>query len=157
MWIHLVTCGHGQMESRLRSRDCACVHRNTPRWIIYRPEALASFLLKNHTMTDPEEILVSGSNFDEFSRSLTSAIKALPAELSKKLRSIRSDYFGWHGFDGAYLRLNNKTVRQIFESYQPESVAPLASGEVDGVRYTLFEASQHDRTDETDENVADNE
>src|SRR5262249_37347691 len=91
-------------------------------------------------MTDFETMRIAGLSFDEFSRSLTEVIQALPPEMRKRLHDIRRNYFAWYGFEGAYQRMNDRTVSQIFAEYQPMNVTPVASGEVDGVRYELHEA-----------------
>jgi hypothetical protein len=52
---------------------------------------------------------------------------------------IRKAYFARYGIEGAYERMNNRTVSQIFAEYRPLDVKPIASGEVDGVRYELYE------------------
>jgi hypothetical protein len=87
-----------------------------------------------------ESLLVSGSSFHEFSNSLTAVIQTLPPEMRKRLRDIRKNYFCWYGLDELYKRLNDRTVSQIFAEYQPIDVEPIASGEVDGLRYDLYEA-----------------
>src|SRR4051812_38262617 len=89
-------------------------------------------------MADPQSMLVSGSNFDEFSKSLTAAIQALPPDLSRQLREIRKKCFGMYGFDGAYERLNGRTAQQILAEYQSVPDLPIASGKVDGVEYSLY-------------------
>jgi len=44
-------------------------------------------------------------------------------------------------------RVNNRTVSQIFAEYQAVDAKPLASGEVDGVRYELYDAPSPDLGD----------
>ena len=91
-------------------------------------------------MTDFENRIVSGATFGDFSRSLSAVIQLLPSEMGKRLHDIRRNYFARYGFNGAYQRMNNRTVSQIFEELQPMDVEPIAAGEVDGVRYELTEA-----------------
>jgi hypothetical protein len=99
------------------------------------------------TMTDFESIRVSGSSFQEFSWSLTAALQALPSEPRKRLRGIEKNYFAWYGLDGMDQRMNDRTVAQIFAEYQPVDVKPLATGEVEGVRYELYDAPPPHPTD----------
>jgi hypothetical protein len=98
--------------------------------------------------SDYEAITVSGSTLQEIASSLTVALQSLPPEMSRRLRTILKNYFGWYGAKAAYERLNNRTVAQIFAEYQPRDVRPLATGEVDGVRYELYEAPRRNRRDE---------
>src|SRR5262245_34155404 len=91
-------------------------------------------------MSDSNQVLVSGSTFDEFSGSLTNAIQSLPPQVSKHLRTIRRNYFAWYGFEGSYQRMNGRTVGQILAEYQPLATEPIASGVIDGVEYRLDEA-----------------
>lgn len=85
-------------------------------------------------MSDPTEFYVCGANFDEFSRSLTAAIKQLPRDFSQQLNQVRREYFTKYGFDAAYQRMNNRKVSQIISEYEPTDVKPIASGELDGAR-----------------------
>jgi hypothetical protein len=73
----------------------------------------------------------------------------LPPEISNRLREIRRNYFAWHGFEGAQRRLNNRTVAQILAEYEPLDVKPVASGEVDGVRYELYDPAPPEMVDDS--------
>jgi hypothetical protein len=79
----------------------------------------------------------------------------LPPELSKRLRAIRQDYFGWYGFEGAYRRMNKRSVAQIFSEYQAVDMRPVAFGEVGDVRYRLTEVLPADESDRHDRQRAD--
>jgi hypothetical protein len=92
-------------------------------------------------------LFVSGSSLQEISRSLTQVIRTLPPELSKQLHLIRRNYMGWYGVEEGFNRLNHRTVSQIFAEYQEINVEPLASGEVEGVRYELYDAPPPDPGD----------
>ncbi len=89
-------------------------------------------------MIDFERILVSGSTLNEFSKSLTKAIQALPPNLSDSLREIRRACFAQYGFEGTFKRMNDHTVDQIFAEFQHVAVEPIASGKLDGVEYRLY-------------------
>ena len=89
-------------------------------------------------MADLHAIRVSGSNLQEFSRALTAAFQALPPGERERLKEIDRRYFGRYGFEGTYARMNNRSVAQIFAEYEPVEVKPIASGEMDGVRYELY-------------------
>jgi hypothetical protein len=91
-------------------------------------------------MSDFESLLISGSNPMEFGQSLTKVCQTLPAEMANRLHSIRKMYFAAYGLDGQYQRMNNRTVAQIFAEYQRTELKPIASGEMDSVRYELYDA-----------------
>jgi hypothetical protein len=76
------------------------------------------------------------------------AIRSLSPEAAEKLRKISFDYSGRFGFEGEYLRLNNRTVERIFAEYT-SGMKPLASGQLDGVEHDLYEASDDDAADNT--------
>lgn len=103
-------------------------------------------------MTDYGSIKVSCSNFREFPRALSTVLKALPPEMSKRLRDILLKYLAKYGMDDACKRMNGRSVSQIFAEYQPVDVKPVVSGEVDGVRYNLYKGSRPDATDNKGEN-----
>jgi hypothetical protein len=85
-------------------------------------------------------MIVAGADFAAFSKSLTAAVQALPAELGNRLHNIRCSCFAKYGFEGAYKRLNNRSVTQILAEFQDVESKPIVSGELDGIRYEL-----HDR------------
>jgi len=89
-------------------------------------------------MDNDEDLVVSGSTPQEVGRSVAKAIQTLPPRLGKKLRAILIDYIGRYD-EGAFSLLNNRTVRQIIEEYRPSNAEPQASGEIDGIRYTLHD------------------
>jgi hypothetical protein len=92
-------------------------------------------------MTDFEKIALSCPKFDQFSSAVGTVLRALPPEMRKRLRSILKNYFARYGIEGAYERMKDRTVGQIFAEYQPEDLKVIASGEVDGVRYLLTDPS----------------
>ena len=85
--------------------------------------------------------------FRAFPRSLTAVIQSLPPEMKKQLHEIRKRYFAQYGMEGLLQRLNNRTVAQIFAEYQPRDLRPLASGEVDDVRFELYDPARPDTVD----------
>ena len=77
-------------------------------------------------MKEFESVRVSGGSFDEFSRALTSTIQNLPSEMRKRLHEIRRNYFAWYGFEGAYQRMNDRTVSQIANRQRIVELFPAA-------------------------------
>lgn len=65
----------------------------------------------------------------------------LPNEVCRRFAYMQLRYWQLHGEEGLFERVNNRTVGEIlavFESH--ESSAPSASGEIDGLRYQLYDA-----------------
>ncbi len=93
----------------------------------------------NDVVTDYSAMFISGETFEKFMKSLTSVGQALPPEMRKSLFDVQDIYIVKYGFDGAYERMNNRTVAQIFSEFKPVDLKPITSGEVDGVRYRLYD------------------
>jgi hypothetical protein len=91
-------------------------------------------------MSDIDSLVISSASLGDFSSSFSKVFQALPAEMGKRLKDVLGYYVARYGIEGAYNRISNRSVSQIFAEYQPEDLKPIASGEVDGVRYALYEA-----------------
>ncbi len=91
-------------------------------------------------MTDFDDIVLSCSRLDEFSMVFNTVRRSLPYESGQHLVRILKNYFARYGVEGAYKRMNDRTVAQVFSEFDEEEVKPIASGEVDGVRYALYDA-----------------
>jgi endonuclease/exonuclease/phosphatase (EEP) superfamily protein YafD len=91
-------------------------------------------------MTEPEKILLSWSSLQEFSGAFSTVLRALPPQMAERLHAIRRAYLVRYGVVATCQRMNNRTVAEILAEYQPDDVKPIASGEMDGVRYQLYEA-----------------
>jgi hypothetical protein len=85
-------------------------------------------------MSNFEQFVLVGSNFQELSAAYHEVIHKLPPEMKKRLAAILQDYFGAYGIDGVFERFNNRTIGQIFAEYRPVNPKPIATGEKDGVR-----------------------
>jgi hypothetical protein len=96
-------------------------------------------------MNDPGEAVISGSDWRELLSACNRIVPGLPPELRRRFVSIRSAYLAAYGIEGLYERLNGRTVSQVLEEYEQPKLPPvIASGEVDGVRFTLYEAPRID-------------
>lgn len=92
-------------------------------------------------MSDPGEALVSCSRWEEIVGVLNAVNRGLPLEMRKRLHEVFTNYAASYGLQGAYERLNNRTVSQILTEYQPSTEPDvIASGEIDGMRYRLCKA-----------------
>ena len=90
-------------------------------------------------MTDLNNIRLS-CPFEKLSSSYRDVIAQLPVDVARRLGKVFSSYFRRFGLEGAHERLNNRSVAQILAEFPPGETQPIASGEVDGVRYKLYEA-----------------
>ena len=97
-------------------------------------------------MTEFDAMQLSGTNYGELSKCFSAVCRALPREIAKRLCSIHDNYFASYGFDGVYQRMNGRTVSQIFSEYQAADVKLIASGEVEGTRYNLYQGSRPEAT-----------
>lgn len=65
----------------------------------------------------------------------------LPDSVSRQLNYIKLVYWQRYGEEGLFGRFNNRTIGEIlaeFEAY--DHAMPIASGEIDGLRYQLYGA-----------------
>lgn len=91
-------------------------------------------------MAEFDESPLYGETSADFSRALTKAIQASSLEVKTQLQTIRDNYLATYGFDGFYEKLNGKSIRQMIEEYVPGNPKILAAGEVDGLKYVLYDA-----------------
>ncbi len=91
-------------------------------------------------MSDVNEAVIFGTDFAEFCRAMTKVIQEAPPDVKAQLREIRRNSFAAFGFDGAFERLNGKTVSQILAGYEPGKAQMIAAIEVDGIRVRLLDA-----------------
>jgi hypothetical protein len=116
----------------------------TSYWILLN---IKGYLIsKGADMSDLAKLIASGSSHRELSERLTEILQELPPETAKRFHKIRLNYTVWYGFAGMYERMNGRTVEQIFTEYRPVDEEPIASGEVDGLRYKLYEAPPNEPT-----------
>ena len=102
-------------------------------------------------MEDFKAIHVFGSTLNEFSISLTAAIQSVPQEVSARLREIRRIYIV-RGFEVMYSQMNDRTVGQILTEAEDIQTPPhpIRSGKVDGVAFSLYEAPNSNKPNETE-------
>ncbi|ADG69544.1 hypothetical protein Plim_3732 [Planctopirus limnophila DSM 3776] len=87
-----------------------------------------------------EEVMISCETWKQIVESVNLAGTQLSITSRRKLGSIFRHYFALYDLEGAYENLNNKSVSQIFQEYENTIPGkPLASGQVDGVSYDLYE------------------
>jgi len=91
-------------------------------------------------MRDPSSIMISCSTLSEFVGTRNAVNMELPPEMRKPFAKIFTNYIARFGIEGAFERMNHRTVAQIFAEFEPGEPKVVASGELDGLRYTLYEA-----------------
>ena len=91
-------------------------------------------------MDDAESVIISCSACDEIVGAVNRAKLALPLELRKKLARIFSNYVAAYDVAGAYERMNNRSVEQIFSEFHEAKLNLIDSGELGGLRYSLFDS-----------------
>jgi hypothetical protein len=92
-------------------------------------------------MDDINQVVFTHADGDEISDSLSAVTTRLPRELSRQVTRIFCEYFAAHGVEGTIARLNGKSVHQIVSEHQQGKAKLVASGELDDVRFNLYEAS----------------
>ena len=92
-------------------------------------------------MFDPESIVLSCSEPLEIVSVVNKLTRTLPSEMRKRFVKIFTTYLARYKEEGAHERMNGRTVSQIFAEFQPpEDLKVIATGEVEGMRYTLYDA-----------------
>jgi hypothetical protein len=91
-------------------------------------------------MPDLGSIRFICSNSQELISAVNSLQRVLSPEVRKAFREIAWSYTTRFGLDGAFERLNNRSIAQILADYDPRDMKVITSGEMEGVRYTLYEA-----------------
>lgn len=95
-------------------------------------------------MGDTQAIRIHGATEAEFVTSYKQVLQGLPPELSAKLRKIRVDLNFSHGPGSTFKYFNGFTALEIGEKYFNKDVEPIATGEIGGMRYNLYDAKVND-------------
>lgn len=92
-------------------------------------------------MLEPESAVISCSSWREIVTAYNQIIKELEPEVRQQLGSVMENYLLAFDLEGVYERLNGRTVAQVLAEYREAAAPPLiCSGELDGLRYTLYDA-----------------
>ena len=90
-------------------------------------------------MKDPKDVLIDCNAVEDIVHACNVASREIRPELRQLLNSIFTSYLCRFGIAGVFERLHNKTVAQAIAEYDAdESVKPVISGEVDGLKFELF-------------------
>jgi hypothetical protein len=104
-------------------------------------------------MPDFFKIVVACSRWQELMKVVNQVKDALPPGWREQFVEIAQHYSQKYGLEGAFERINNRTIAQIFADhelenlYEPGDRKEIASGEIDGMRYQLFDAPPPRRKD----------
>jgi hypothetical protein len=90
-------------------------------------------------MTESESIVLSCASLREFVAAYNKLFSVLPPEIARRFANVMKKYSAAYGLEGAQIRMNGRTVGQILAEFQPPELNVIASGEKDGMRYTLTE------------------
>jgi hypothetical protein len=94
-------------------------------------------------MLEPESALISCPNAQEMAATCSNILAQLSPDVARQLRGVRNEYLIAYGWEGVFERFNGRTVAQVIAEYEEPTHPPIvASGELGGVRYTLYEAPE---------------
>ena len=101
-------------------------------------------------MKDLTRVILSCSRWQDIVSAKNAIIPELSPEDRKRLNRVFSSYLHRYDLEGVFERLRNRSVATILAEYDSANdPRPIESGEVDGLRYELFEApDQNKKRDE---------
>ena len=110
------------------------------REVPFEPEYQSLELWESECITeDLDTIRISGVTVQEFFRVRNQIVPGLPAEIKKRFLEIEKSYFGRFGLHGIFERMNDRSLSQIFAEFQPGKQKPIASGEKEGLKWSLWD------------------
>jgi hypothetical protein len=93
-------------------------------------------------MLDPTTAVISCASAQEVQDAVSKVVDHLPRDVARQLRGVRNEYLIAYGWEGVFERLNGRTVAQILAEFQEPANPPIvASGEIGGMRFTLYAPS----------------
>lgn len=100
-------------------------------------------------MPGPEDVFISCANPDRIMGTIDAVMPQLTVEVRRRLNMIKLVCWQRYGFDGLFERTNNRSVATILSEFASMDMpSPIASGELDGLKYELFDVPAVDN-DET--------
>ena len=104
-------------------------------------------------MEDSVSHRISCEGSQDIVRAMNAVMPKLPRDVRKRLHRLVLKYLHLDDLEGLYQRVNNRTVEEILARIVPgDDPTPIASGEVDGLRYELYDASPVDSGNNEDPN-----
>jgi hypothetical protein len=96
-------------------------------------------------MLDPESALISCADAQEIADACSNIVAQLAPDVARQLKGVRNEYLIAYGWEGVFERFNGRTVAQILAEYREPAHPPIgASGELGGLRYTLYAAPEEE-------------
>lgn len=97
-------------------------------------------------MLDPKTALISCPDAQEMAATCSRIIADLAPDVARQLKEVRNEYLIAYGWDGVFERFNGRTVAQVIAEYREPSRPPIVtSGQLGGMRYTLYARPEEKR------------
>ena len=104
-------------------------------------------------MADPVSHRISCERSQDIVRAMNAVMPKLPRDVGDRLDKLKLRYLQLDDLEGLYQRVNNRTVEEILAHIAPgDDPTAIASGEVDGLRYELYDATPVDSGNDEDPN-----
>ncbi|HUY90901.1 MAG TPA: hypothetical protein VMV10_19350 [Pirellulales bacterium] len=92
-------------------------------------------------MEELNRVIISSESPDKFFDVAAEVVREFPPDVRQRFLRMWGFYTHFLGLDGAFERLNNRTVSTMLAEFEKlEKPKPLVSGERDGLRFALYEA-----------------
>src|SRR4051794_18119501 len=91
-------------------------------------------------MPSPESVVITCDNKNKILASMIAVMPQLEPDVRRRFIRIVGDFSQRYGEEEAFNRANNRTVSQLLAEYETKIEKPIASGEIDDVRYELYDA-----------------
>jgi hypothetical protein len=90
-------------------------------------------------MANPETLIISCESPARIVGTMNAVMPQLAPDVRRRLNRIKLLYLQCYGEEGLYERANGRTVATILGEYVGADPTPITSGEVEGVRYELYD------------------
>ena len=92
-----------------------------------------------------DKLTVSCDCADAIVGAINELMPKLPKEVRRTFNRIKLELLHQFGKEGLFERVNNQTVASVLEAFDATgSGAPIERGELEGVKYELYEESQRE-------------
>jgi hypothetical protein len=91
-----------------------------------------------------EEILIICPGWERLPGAYNSIAASLPIEIRKRMTEVMISYVTRFGPQGVFERMNNRTISRILSEFDNERGACVESGELEGLRYELYDRPSSD-------------
>ncbi|MEI8381170.1 MAG: hypothetical protein WCJ09_13660 [Planctomycetota bacterium] len=92
-------------------------------------------------MAEPQDIIISCEHPDRIMGTIDNVMPELNDGVRRKLSIVKLVYWQRYGLTGLFERTNDRSVATILSNFDSmEMPSMIASGELNGIRYQLFNA-----------------